>query len=190
MRASAIVAPRSASTPSDASIIALSPDGQSLAVGEGNNIRLINPNTGAAIKTLAGHKMPVSYVAFSPDNKQLLSGAADGNYHIWTIADGKFIAPKLELEKPSKITAVTWTTGGKLLVTAHEDNIIRSWDLATALTASKQLDAGFVQVNAGFTIQPNLSYGGFGRSGLGKEASLESMLEHFTRKKTVVLSMS
>ena len=44
------------------------------------------------------------------------------------------MAPKLELEKPSKITAVTWTTGGKLLVTAHEDNIIRSWDLATALT--------------------------------------------------------
>ncbi len=115
-----------------AAIIALSPDGQSLAVAEGNNIRLINPNTGAAIKTLTGHKMPVSYVAFSPDNQQLLSGAADGTYHIWTLADGKFTAPKLELEKPSKITAVTWTTDGKLLVTAHEDNVIRSWDLATA----------------------------------------------------------
>ncbi len=118
----------------DAAIIALSPDGQSLAVAEANNIRLINPNTGAAIKTLAGHKMPVSYVAFSPDNTQLLSGAADGTYHIWTIAAGKFISPKLELAKPSKITAVTWTTGGKLLVTAHEDNLIRSWDLATAQT--------------------------------------------------------
>ena len=117
-----------------AAIIALSPDGQSLAVAEANNIRLINPNTGAAIKILVGHKMPVSYVAFSPDNTQLLSGATDGTYHIWTIADGKFIAPKLELEKPSKITAVTWTTGGKLLVTAHEDNLIRSWDLATAKT--------------------------------------------------------
>ncbi len=117
-----------------AAIIALSPDGQSLAVAEANNIRLINPNTGVAIKTLAGHTMPVSYVAFSPDNTQLLSGATDGTYHIWTIADGKYIAPKLELAKPSKITAVTWTTGGKLLVTAHEDNLIRSWDLATAKT--------------------------------------------------------
>ena len=127
-------AQRSIALNSDTAIIALSSDGQSLAVAEGNSIRLINPNTGAAIKTLAGHKMPVSYVAFSPDNKQLLSGAADGTYHIWTIADGKFVAPKLELEKPSKITAVTWTTGGKLLATAHEDNIIRSWDLATTLT--------------------------------------------------------
>jgi len=125
---------RSIALNSDAAIIALASDGQSLAVAEGNNIRLINPNTGAAIKTLAGHKMPVSYISFSPDNKQLLSGAADGSYHIWTIADGKFVAPKLELEKPSKITAVTWTTGGKLIVTAHEDNVIRSWDLATALT--------------------------------------------------------
>ena len=129
-----VKAPRSIALNSDAAIIALSSDGHSLAVAEGNNIRLINPNTGASIKTLTGHKMPVSSVSFSPDNKQVLSGAADGIFHIWTIADGKFVAPKLELEKPSKVTAVTWTTGGKLLVTAHEDNTIRSWDLATAMT--------------------------------------------------------
>ena len=127
-------APRSIALNSDAAIIALSSDGQSLAAAEGNDIRLINPNTGAAIKTLAGHKSPVNTVAFSPDNTRLLSGAVDGTYHIWTIADGKYVAPKLEMAKPSKITAATWTTGGKLLVTAHEDNTIRAWDLATALT--------------------------------------------------------
>ena len=60
---------------------------------------------------------------------------------------------------------------------------------ATALDATKRLNAGYVQVNQNLTIQPNLSYGGFGNSGLGKEASLEAMLEHFTRKKTIVLAM-
>lgn len=45
-----------------------------------------------------------------------------------------------------------------------------------------------MQVNQNLTIQPNLSYGGFGRSGTGKEASLEAMVEHFTRKKTIVLN--
>ena len=130
-------AQRSIALKSDTAIIALSSDGQFLAVAEGNNISLTNPNTGAAIKTLTGHKTPVSSVAFSPDNKQLLSGAADGSYHIWTIAAGKFVAPKLELEKPSKITAVTWSTNGKLLVTAHEDNVIRSWGLAPALTVNE-----------------------------------------------------
>ena len=62
-------------------------------------------------------------------------------------------------------------------------------DLRTALRAVQRLDAGYVQVNQNLTIQPNLSYGGFKKSGLGKEDSLEAMLEHFTKKKTVVIDM-
>ncbi|HAY48544.1 MAG TPA: aldehyde dehydrogenase, partial [Thalassospira sp.] len=62
-------------------------------------------------------------------------------------------------------------------------------DLKTALVATKRLEAGFVQVNQNLVVQPNLSYGGIKLSGLGKEASLESMLEHFTYKKTVILNM-
>ncbi|WP_375691427.1 aldehyde dehydrogenase family protein [Pseudooceanicola sp. LIPI14-2-Ac024] len=61
--------------------------------------------------------------------------------------------------------------------------------MTIALDATKRLNVGYVQVNQNLTIQPNLSYGGFGNSGLGKEASLEAMLEHFTRKKTIVLAM-
>jgi len=63
-------------------------------------------------------------------------------------------------------------------------------DLAKALDATKRIEAGYVQVNQNLTIQPNLSYGGFKKSGLGKEASLEAMLEHFTRKKTIVFNMA
>ncbi|WBU30027.1 aldehyde dehydrogenase family protein [Rhodopseudomonas palustris] len=62
-------------------------------------------------------------------------------------------------------------------------------DLRSALCTVQRLDAGYVQVNQNLTIQPNLSYGGFRKSGLGKEASLEAMLEHFTKKKTVVIDM-
>jgi betaine-aldehyde dehydrogenase len=61
-------------------------------------------------------------------------------------------------------------------------------DLSTALDSTSRLNAGYVQVNQNLTIQPNVSYGGFGRSGLGKEASLEAMLEHFTRSKTIVMN--
>ncbi|WP_243721968.1 aldehyde dehydrogenase family protein [Meridianimarinicoccus aquatilis] len=60
--------------------------------------------------------------------------------------------------------------------------------LSTALDSTARLNAGYVQVNQNLTIQPNVSYGGFGRSGLGKEASLEAMLEHFTRSKTIVIN--
>jgi acyl-CoA reductase-like NAD-dependent aldehyde dehydrogenase len=52
-----------------------------------------------------------------------------------------------------------------------------------------QLEAGFVQVNQNVVVQPGLSYGGAKSSGIGKEASLEAMLEHFTHKKTIIFNM-
>lgn len=63
-------------------------------------------------------------------------------------------------------------------------------DLRTALDATRRLEAGFVQVNQNLVVQPMLSYGGMKSSGLGREASLESMLEHFTHKKTVIINMT
>ncbi len=63
-------------------------------------------------------------------------------------------------------------------------------DLKTALDATRRLEAGFVQVNQNLVVQAMLSYGGVKSSGLGKEATLESMLEHFTHKKTVILNMT
>ena len=62
-------------------------------------------------------------------------------------------------------------------------------DLHTAMDAVHRLEAGFVQVNQNLVVQSALSYGGVKQSGLGKEASLEAMLEHFTHKKTVLISL-
>jgi aldehyde dehydrogenase (NAD+) len=63
-------------------------------------------------------------------------------------------------------------------------------DLKTALDATQRLEAGLVQVNQNLVVQANMSYGGFKNSGLGKEASLEAMLEHFTHKKTIILNLT
>jgi acyl-CoA reductase-like NAD-dependent aldehyde dehydrogenase len=62
-------------------------------------------------------------------------------------------------------------------------------DLKTALEGAHRLEAGFVQVNQNLVVTASLSYGGIKNSGLGKEASLEAMLEHFTHKKTIILNM-
>ncbi|MGE4239716.1 aldehyde dehydrogenase family protein [Ramlibacter sp.] len=61
-------------------------------------------------------------------------------------------------------------------------------DLKLAMEACARLEAGIVQVNQNQVAGPNLSYGGVKQSGLGKELSLESMLDHFTHKKTVVVN--
>lgn len=63
-------------------------------------------------------------------------------------------------------------------------------NLHTALDATRRLQAGFVQVNQNIVVQPGLSYGGVKQSGLGREASLEAMLDHFTHKKTVIFNMT
>ena len=63
-------------------------------------------------------------------------------------------------------------------------------DLKKAMDATQRLEAGLVQVNQNLVVQPNISYGGIKSSGLGKEASLEAMLEHFTHKKTIMINMA
>ncbi|MFN3449102.1 MAG: aldehyde dehydrogenase family protein [Roseococcus sp.] len=63
-------------------------------------------------------------------------------------------------------------------------------NLKVALDLAHRLEAGLVQVNQNLVVQANLSYGGVKSSGLGKEASLEAMLEHFTHKKTIMVNMA
>jgi acyl-CoA reductase-like NAD-dependent aldehyde dehydrogenase len=62
-------------------------------------------------------------------------------------------------------------------------------NLRLGLDLAHRLEAGLVQINQNLVVQANLSYGGVKSSGLGKEASLEAMLEHFTHKKTIMVNM-
>jgi acyl-CoA reductase-like NAD-dependent aldehyde dehydrogenase len=62
-------------------------------------------------------------------------------------------------------------------------------NLKVGLDLAHRLEAGLVQINQNLVVQANLSYGGVKNSGLGKEASLEAMLEHFTHKKTIMVNM-
>jgi acyl-CoA reductase-like NAD-dependent aldehyde dehydrogenase len=61
-------------------------------------------------------------------------------------------------------------------------------DLRVGLDLAHRLEAGLVQINQNLVVQANISYGGVKHSGLGKEASLEAMLEHFMHKKTIMVN--
>jgi acyl-CoA reductase-like NAD-dependent aldehyde dehydrogenase len=61
-------------------------------------------------------------------------------------------------------------------------------NLRVGLDLAHRLEAGLVQINQNLVVQANLSYGGVKSSGLGKEASLEAMLEHFMHKKTIMVN--
>ena len=88
---------------------------------------------------------------------------------------------------------VRWSDQDEVLKAANDTEYglaatVWTNDLKAALGFTEHLEAGFVQVNQNLVVQPGLSYGGVKNSGLGKEATLESMLEHFTHKKTIIFN--
>jgi acyl-CoA reductase-like NAD-dependent aldehyde dehydrogenase len=61
-------------------------------------------------------------------------------------------------------------------------------DLARSLDFIDRIDAGFIQVNQFSVAEASVEYGGTKISGMGRELSLESMVEHFTWSKTVIIN--
>lgn len=59
-----------------------------------------------------------------------------------------------------------------------------------ALNAVNKLQAGIVQVNQNAVVQSNLPVGGWKYSGLGREGSLDAMLEGFTKIKTISMNLA
>jgi acyl-CoA reductase-like NAD-dependent aldehyde dehydrogenase len=65
-----------------------------------------------------------------------------------------------------------------------------SHDIGRALRAAHAIEAGWVQVNQGLGQSPGHSYGGYKESGIGREFSLEGMLESYTQGKNVTVNLT
>jgi acyl-CoA reductase-like NAD-dependent aldehyde dehydrogenase len=60
--------------------------------------------------------------------------------------------------------------------------------LPAAFDFISRIEAGFVQVNQFAVADANIEYGGTKMSGMGRELSLASMIQHFTWPKTVIVN--
>ena len=63
-------------------------------------------------------------------------------------------------------------------------------DISKALRTAHRIESGWVQVNQGLGQFPGQSYGGYKQSGIGREYSLEGMLESFTQRKNVTVNLT
>lgn len=147
-----------------------------------------------------------SYIKLGEETKGVTKHACSAMPTDPKLAKGRFVQPVIftGLKNSDRIcqeeifgpvcAVIKWTDYEDVIAQANDSEYglaasIWTRDFKIAMDATKRLEAGFVQVNQNLVVQPGLSYGGVKTSGLGREASLESMLEHFTHKKTIIFNM-
>jgi acyl-CoA reductase-like NAD-dependent aldehyde dehydrogenase len=105
----------------------------------------------------------------------------------WRLAREEIFGPVL--------VAIPWREEADAIAMANDSHYglaayVWTHEIGTALRAAHAIEAGWVQVNQGLGQQPGHSYGGYKQSGIGREFSLEGMLDSFTQRKNVTVNLS
>ena len=105
----------------------------------------------------------------------------------WRIAREEIFGPVL--------VAIPWDDPAEAVRMANDTHYglaayIWSHDITRALRTAHSIDAGWIQINQGIGQVVGQPYGGFKESGLGRENSLEGMLEGFTQRKSVTINLA
>jgi acyl-CoA reductase-like NAD-dependent aldehyde dehydrogenase len=104
----------------------------------------------------------------------------------WRLAREEIFGPVL--------VAIPWEDEAEMLRMANDSHYglaayVFTRDIGTALRTAHRIEAGWVQVNQAGGQVPGHSYGGFKQSGIGREFSLEGMLDSFTQRKNVSVNL-
>src|SRR5262245_1936924 len=104
----------------------------------------------------------------------------------WRIAREEIFGPVLvAIPWEDEIEAVRMANDSHYGLAAY----VWTHDLQKALRTAHAIESGWVQVNQGVGQFPGQSYGGFKQSGIGREYSLEGMLDSFTQRKCVTVNL-
>ena len=105
----------------------------------------------------------------------------------WRVAREEIFGPVL--------VAIPWTDEADAVRMANDTHYglaayVWARDIKKALRTAHAIDAGWIQVGQGLGQFPGQSYGGFKQSGIGREYSLEGMLESYTQRKSVTVNLA
>lgn len=133
--------------------LALSPDGQTVAIGRAEKILLLNAATREQLRMLEGHRANINYLAFSTDGRTLAAASEDGTIQTWDLTNGQITKT---ITAGGKITALRFAPTNRILASATEDGSVSLWDLQTgALSLQLKKHSGAVNAIA-FSPDGNL----------------------------------
>jgi len=113
--------------------VAASAPGESLIAvgGSDERVQIFNVLTKKTCGDLYGHKGSITCLAFSPDNRYLLSGAEDGEIIIWRLNDCNALH-KLNVKNIQKVISLTMHPSGRMIIALYANGMIRLWNLLDA----------------------------------------------------------
>jgi len=105
----------------------------------------------------------------------------------WRLAREEIFGPVL--------VAIPWRDEADAIRMANDSHYglaayVWTHDIGSGLRTAHAIESGWVQVKQGLGQLPGHSYGGYKESGIGREFSLEGMLDSFTQRKNVTVNLN
>jgi WD40 repeat protein len=112
-------------------IVAFSPDGHTVAVGEvggePHDVTLLDAESGKVVASLTGHQTGVHALAFSPDGGTLATAAIDSCIKLWDVTEGKELATFQS--GVSLVKSIAFSSDGAWLAFGAGKDDVKIWEV-------------------------------------------------------------